>query len=305
MYDMAKLERSDCIKSLILFRFGPTGAGSGLGLPRPNTDLIRDRQDAIKRYGADLAKKTDDELRALVDQELIKKQWAELKRRVSEEKALWFNKPESRGNVTYWAKTSYWKLDEGVALILARDPMKVSYDSLKLYKDRSAFARKYCQYYELANRARTMKQLSSKNLPGFFIAWAKRSRLRVDRDLEIEIQKYGHQVADWKTLYDQVNRELDKVTAEYASFREEQTRTAAAGSPLKKSKSAETRRTNTLLKIIAGVAFDVYGWRPGISGSAPKDIEDATNRIGARVSEDTVRNTLADAADFVDDRLNE
>lgn len=66
------------------------------------------------------------------------------------------------------------------------------------------------------------------------------------------------------------------------------------------SPSAETRRNNTMLKIIAGMAYDTLGWRPNVRGPAAKEIEDATARIGARVSADTVRTILNEASEFLD-----
>ena len=56
----------------------------------------------------------------------------------------------------------------------------------------------------------------------------------------------------------------------------------------------------TLVKIIGGLAYDSLGWRPGIRGDAATEIASATERIGSPVSDDTVRDVLRKAAEFVD-----
>lgn len=61
-----------------------------------------------------------------------------------------------------------------------------------------------------------------------------------------------------------------------------------------------TRRYNTLLRIVGALAADTLGWRPGVPGSTAREIEAATERFGARVSDDTIRTVLAEAEEQLD-----
>lgn len=64
--------------------------------------------------------------------------------------------------------------------------------------------------------------------------------------------------------------------------------------------SASVRRMNTCLKTIAAMAIDGYGWDPSKRGPTAGEIASATQKIGAPVSEDTIRSVLQKAKEFID-----
>lgn len=72
------------------------------------------------------------------------------------------------------------------------------------------------------------------------------------------------------------------------------------GGPPKTRKSDEARITNTLLKMILAMAVDKYGYDPDKTNSATKMIEGASEKIGARVSQSTIRECLSKAKELDD-----
>lgn len=53
----------------------------------------------------------------------------------------------------YWAKSSYWTIEEAVALVLGRDPKYANRKGVAPYLNVSPFAQLYERTLELANRA--------------------------------------------------------------------------------------------------------------------------------------------------------
>ena len=48
------------------------------------------------------------------------------------------------------------------------------------------------------------------------------------------------------------------------------------------------------------MAYDKYGWRPGKIPGPAKQIEAATEDVGSKVSENTIRGRLRDATELID-----
>lgn len=111
-------------------------------------------------------------------------------------------------------------------------------------------------------------------MPGFFLAWAKRNRIDFPPELEAAVVALGHQVADWKTAFDQVSANYAEPSAaadaERATHREAierltQERDGARGEARRvdealnasraKKQLLKTRERDTLLKLVIGMAI--------------------------------------------------
>lgn len=108
-----------------------------------------------------------------------------------------FNQPQACADFDHWSKLDYWTLEEGVALCFGRSPMAVNKKSIEPVRDVSAFARQFMDALEIATRARAMDQIADSNIPGFFIAWAKRMELPFPAELEALVAKRGP-IVDWQ-----------------------------------------------------------------------------------------------------------
>lgn len=120
------------------------------------------------------------------------------------EKSLYYNKPDHDAEFDYWCKQPYWNvLDEGVILILGKEPRKIKYDYIKRYSSGSKFEKKYTEIRETAQRYITAGELTSTALPGVFLAWVQRMGYEIPAKLLETMNIYNIQIADWQTLYKQ------------------------------------------------------------------------------------------------------
>lgn len=108
-----------------------------------------------------------------------------------------FNKPQARADFGHWAKLDYWTLEEGVALCFGRSPKAVNRKSIEPERDVSPFAKQFMDALEIAARARAMDQIADSNIPGFFIAWAKRMELPFPAEMEALVAKRAP-IMDWQ-----------------------------------------------------------------------------------------------------------
>ncbi|MGH6924452.1 MAG: hypothetical protein ACRED5_12010 [Propylenella sp.] len=141
----------------------------------------------------------------------------------AEEAARSWNQPYVRTEYDFWSKAAIWTLDEATALTLGRDPHHVTWEKLRTTTTISAFARKYERQRDLILRAKGIGQLYDPALPGFFLAWAKRTGIELDPKLVEVVEARGVQVADWKTKYD----EMLKIAQSNKSIGEDALRRAA------------------------------------------------------------------------------
>lgn len=119
-----------------------------------------------------------------------------------EEAKRFFNQPQVRADFDHWAKLDYWTLEEGVALCFGKSPKAVTRKSIESVRDVSPFAKQFMDALEIAARARAMDQIADPNIPGFFIAWAKRMELPFPAELEALVAKRTP-IMDWQASCEQ------------------------------------------------------------------------------------------------------
>jgi len=195
----------------------------------------------------------------------------------------------------FYSKTSYWSLEEGVSLLLERDPKGLNSESVKKYRSPPWIGRQFIALLDLARRAAKMRQLSYQGTPGFFLAWAKRNRIAVPEALERAIADHGHQVADWKTLSDQQAvriAELTQQIEELTGARKAKLLPAPVG-------ALGTLERSSLLKIILGMAMASYEHDPRATRTRTVSgmLQDF-DTLGIAIGDDTIRKYLHEAAEF-------
>jgi hypothetical protein len=247
----------------------------------------------------------DDKLRDKTDPELrniyftVKKYDAEFQQQHRDhvENNQFYNKAAANADYSHWCKQPYWTIDEGIALILGKDPRKVKWDDVKQYAQHSAFVEKFQERRETAQRYVACKELTDSNYTGYFLAWAQRMGFGVPAELISGVEALGVQIADWPTLYknamafvterDAKIGELEKIIREQAKQLEAQ-----------EQELKETER-QSLYKLLSAMAYDGYGYQPAESKSpTPNEIANAvTEKIGETIDTDTVRKWLRKATD--------
>ncbi|QDZ00114.1 hypothetical protein FQ775_06810 [Nitratireductor mangrovi] len=217
---MAKLPQFDGIEYLVRRRH-PDGC---LSLPAVDSSsrlspAQRGAKALADTYRAELRALPTSELQRLVDDERAVEADEARQKAVADETARPFNRPDARADFKYWAKASYWTVEEAVALSLGRDPRFASWDYLKTLAATSPFAVEYAAKRELVMRAKTMGQLWDQTSPSTFLAWADRMRFAMPVELVEAVTALGIQICDWRTLYEQQKTFTDQAREELAKER--------------------------------------------------------------------------------------
>jgi hypothetical protein len=245
------------------------------------------------------ARQAFDELREASDNQLIV---LELEVRASQSAPPnplhWLDTPPMLATAqTYdhFAKAACWTLDEGVALLVERNPAHFHPKAIRMVTPTSLNGQEFLLLRDLAERAQDMGQLLGKNLPGFFLAWAKRNRLPVPESLEQAILDHGHQVADWKTLFDQRGEMIAELQATISEL-------MADSHSRPTEKPLGERARTSLLKLVIGMAIKGYAHNPKASrtGTA-SEIASDLRLIGLTLDEDTIRSYLAEGRELLPD----
>lgn len=168
----------------------------------------------VEVYQAQLKSKSVDELLALYQQERAKEAEELRAKAEQEEQQRFFNLPSAKADVVHWSKASHWTLEEAIALSFGKDPKIVTWERVKKLVRVSPFAQRYEQVRDLVLRAKMWNQLYDPVLPGFFLAWARRTEIDVSPELQEETAKRGVVVADWKDDYDKLKEQYDALLAD-------------------------------------------------------------------------------------------
>lgn len=254
-----------------------------------------------------------------------------------EEQQRTFNQPFARADFAYWASASYWSQDEAVALSFGRDPRHVTWKAIEPFENVSAFARSFADRREIVRRAIVMGQLFNLTIPTFFLAWAKRVRLEMPKEMTEEIEKLGLQIGDWKTIADQRqeiidrheerirladkrNTELSEVVSNFhdaalraservnASLAVKDNQIAELESRMNSgtNMSAASRERQSLLRLVIGMAIGGYGFDPKASRTATaREIGSDLQLRGLALDEDTIRKYLNEAKEQLPGGIND
>lgn len=276
--------------------------------PEPSIDW-QERLAAATVYRAELEALTDEELAKLHAAETDKHAEEIREKNAREERERFFNLPSANADFDHWSKAAHWTLDEAIALSFGKAPEHVNWKNVEPHVKFSPFAFQYSRRRDLAVRAATWKHLFDPVLPGSFLAWCKRTELAVPTELEAAVAARGVKIAEWQTLYEEMNafaQKLDKDWAEQADKqgidwleivrqrdetiadlqqridemeREQQAHPADA----KQEKPLGAKERDSLLKLVIGLAVVAYKY-------------DAT---AARSDADTVRKWLREGAELL------
>lgn len=271
---------------------GPVGSQRDRGILSDPSALQEAREAEI--YVTELKAKSADEIQALVTAEQLKERTERQEKQEKELQKRFFSDPAATADFDYWAKSSYWKPEEAVALSLGKNPSRINRKILEPYVTIWPFAKSYMDRLMLVERAKTMGQLWDFNIPGVFLAWADRTKLSVPKELVGAVTALGIQVADWKTLYDSKREEADRLRADLAELR------SGDDLPAQPREDVRPRERESLLKLVIGMAIKGYGYDPKASRSPKvREIVDDLQALGLSLHDDTIRKYLNEAKDLL------
>lgn len=188
----------------------------------------------------------------------------------------------AQSTLKFWANLSRWTLEEAAALTINRDPKKFIDPVVgKGLLEKDPKVEHYHYVQEHIKRAVQAGELTDPVQPGVYVAWAKKRNLDFPEALAKLVPA--------------------------AAADNQNTPAKTTRKPADKNQTALMRERNTLLKLFFCAAVDGYGYDPKAERSpTAKEMESAFERLGIRISDDTIRKYLNEAkehlpADFLDD----
>lgn len=187
-----------------------------------------------------------------------------------------------------WAQKPYWTAEEAVPLSLGAEP---GVPLLHGARDQGSFGflSEFRHRQDLMRRAIEVGVLPAFMHPTTFVVWAKSIDLEIPDGLIDEIERLAVKLAG------------DANEPGPGTERQDEQE------PPSVEKAISTRERESLLKIIAAMAVEQYGYKPSARRSdVVSRIRDDLISIGLSLDEDTIRQKLKDSAALLDgDVLND
>ena len=164
-------------------------------------------------------------------------------------------------------------------------PSLVNSISVKPFLSSSVIALEFERRREVVNRAILVGELVERVNPTDFLAWLRRRRLQVPKELEIALAPTSD-----------TGLECSATTVE-RSLREEVASLTRKNEELQRTTELHPRRLRSINSVIAGMAISSnYQFRPtSARNGATAKIKSDIQRIGLTLSEDTILGILREA----------
>jgi hypothetical protein len=177
-------------------------------------------------------------------------------------------------DVAYWAKMSFWTIEQSTSLLIGADP-DVMLDGSSLTANCTPESRvAYFRMFRLLDSHIRVSGIGFSQPPTEIIEWALHAKVDPPQALVEAVRAQGRTLIETRTAA--------RVKAESAA--------------LIQDKPLGERERNTLLRIIIGMAVRGYGYDPDAARSdIPKTIADDLSGLGLECSDQTVREKLKDA----------
>ncbi len=95
---------------------------------------------------------------------------------------------QAEADFDYWSRLPLWSNEEGIALLLGKDPEVVNWDVIRGYVNDPCYSSDLCSEYnqlrKVVVRALKFKEIEAWNTPDFFVAWAVRMCLDIPEELQ-------------------------------------------------------------------------------------------------------------------------
>lgn len=214
---------------------------------------------------------------------------------------------------------------------LGREPLRVNWGNVASLVSVSNFARAYERRRDLVRRAKFAGQLYDPVYPSIFLAWAK-EKFELPAELVSTAVDHSISLTGWKELYEDLQARhksatgelldthkkamLDLKTAyeqrvrllterlnaaqrEIAEYEKENKVGRPTVSEQPEERPLKTRERESLQLIAFLGAVRGYGHNPDHRTDAAARIENDTDALSLRLSDDTVRNHLKRALEFI------
>ncbi len=115
---------------------------------------------------------------------------------------------EAEADFVYWGNMPFWTLDEGIALLLGKDPERVNWGVIRHYVN-SEFSIDLCFDYSklrtLILRSLDVGEIEESNSPAVFLAWAETKQVKIPEALRIQVVDRKYDIKNCTPETDQSN----------------------------------------------------------------------------------------------------
>jgi hypothetical protein len=178
------------------------------------------------------------------------------------------------------------------------EPQQASWKEIAPLVDVSPLAKRYSRLRERVLRAEQAGELSDPISPHKYIEWAQRNTIEVPKVLVDKIVARSGRIQDYESVCDanaKLTQKISELEAILAAERDKlRSGAGSAVDPL-----LETRERESLQLILIACAIKSYNFRPGMRSAVPRQISEDLERLGPRLDQDTVRNHLCKAAQWL------
>jgi hypothetical protein len=102
-----------------------------------------------------------------------------------------FNQPDANAEFRFWCHLEHWSLEEATALLLGKNPTRVSSGSLHSVKHESPFRQSFQNLKAKLHRAVLDGKLKERDSPSSFVGWAERIGVAVPPELSARLEAGG------------------------------------------------------------------------------------------------------------------
>lgn len=178
-----------------------------------------------------------------------------------QDQLAYFSRSDSDANFRSWCALKNWTIDEATALLLGKDPSRVTWEGLQQLTFSSIFVREYQKLRIQLLRASADGKFADGDAPAKFVQWARDTEIPVPGGLNVQARNSDEKSVD----------------------------------------ALSTRERNSVVKLIAGMAIKGYGYNPtNKKNAATQEIADHLVELGLDLSVDTVRDYIKEGVQLID-----
>lgn len=117
-----------------------------------------------------------------------------------QDQLTYFSRSDSDANFRSWCALKKWTIDEATALLLGKDPSRVTWDGLRQLTFNSIFVREYQKLRNQLLRANADGKFADGDAPAKFVHWARDTGLPVPDGLNVHDENSDAEAADALTV---------------------------------------------------------------------------------------------------------
>ncbi len=253
-------------------------------LARNEHNVMSEKEVEIEDYKRTLRNMPESELLTLHKRTLAEDAEQAKQTALREENNRFYNLASANADFVHWSKAAHWTIDEAIALSFGKEPEIVTWQKIEPFKDKSAFVKAFAKRRDLAMRAARWKKFHDLIPPVTFISWAKEIQIDLPPELIEEVSKIGGIAINWHEQYLKVKSELEALKAKQEP----------------RQKPESTRKSENLLRTVAGIAIHAYGYKPQEKKStAPNEVSVALSEFGVSITPQTIREWIKEGIELM------